>query len=176
MTWCAFDRAVLTVETQGVEGPVEHWRELRDAVHAEICEQAWNEDVGAFTQYYGGDELDASLLVMPTVGFLPGTDPRFLATVDAVNRVLRRGVLVDRYETKEHIDGLPPGEGSFLACSFWLVSALALIGGGDGVRELFEDPLKVRNGLGLLAEEYDPELDRMTVNFPQAFSHLALVE
>ena len=176
MTWVAFDRAVRSVETQGMEGPVEHWRELRDAIHAEICEKAWNAELGAFTQYYGGDELDASLLVMPTVGFIAGTDPRFLSTVDAINRTLREGVFVDRYETKEHIDGLPPGEGSFLACSFWLVSALAHAGRVDEAHELFEGLLVLRNEVGLLAEEYDASVGRMTGNFPQAFSHLALVE
>jgi glucoamylase len=176
LTWVAFDRAVRAVEEQGVEGPVERWRELRDQVHAEICDQGWNEKVGAFTQYYGGDELDASLLVMPTVGFLPGTDPRFVATVEAVNRTLRNGVLVDRYQTQEHIDGLPPGEGSFLACSFWLVSALALSGRVEEAHELFEGLLDLRNDVGLLAEEYDGGLGRMSGNFPQAFSHLALVE
>jgi glucoamylase len=176
MVWVAFDRAVRSVETQDLEGPVDHWRDLRDAMHAEICAQAWNEGLGAFTQYYGGEELDASLLVMPTVGFLPATDPRFLSTVDAINRTLREGVFVDRYQTKEHIDGLPPGEGSFLACSFWLVSALALAGRVDEATELFEGLLNLRNDVGLLAEEYDVEAGRMTGNFPQAFSHLALVE
>ncbi|MCW2570773.1 MAG: glycoside hydrolase 15-related protein, partial [Frankiales bacterium] len=176
MTWVAFDRAVRSVETQGLEGPVEHWRELRDAIHAEICDQAWNAKLGAFTQYYGGEELDASLLVMPTVGFISGTDARFLSTVDAINRTLRNGVLVDRYQTKEHIDGLPPGEGSFLACSFWLVSALAQAGRLEEAHELFEGLLNLRNDVGLLAEEYDANAGRMTGNFPQAFSHLALVE
>ncbi|MDX6198715.1 MAG: hypothetical protein QOJ79_1866 [Actinomycetota bacterium] len=176
MTWVAFDRAVRSVETHHLEGPVEHWRELRDAIHTEICAKAWNDGLGAFTQYYGGDELDASLLVMPTVGFLPATDPRFLSTVDAINGTLRSGVFVDRYQTKEHIDGLPPGEGSFLACSFWLVSALALAGRMDEATELFEGLLNLRNDVGLLAEEYDAEAGRMTGNFPQAFSHLALVE
>ena len=176
MSWVAFDRAVRAVEDYHAEGPVEHWRELRDRIHAEICDQGWNADLGAFTQYYGGAELDASLLVIPTVGFLPGDDPRFTSTVAAIERTLRRGVFVDRYETKEHIDGLPPGEGAFLACSFWLVSALALGGRVAEARELFEGLLELRNDVGLLAEEYDPERGRMTGNFPQAFSHLALVE
>ena len=176
MTWVAFDRAVRAVEDYGVDGPVERWRELRDRIHHDICTQAWSQELGAFVQYYGGTELDASLLVMPTVGFLPGTDPRFVSTVAAIERTLRRGVFVDRYQTKEHIDGLPPGEGAFLACSFWLVSALAL---GDRVDEacaLFEGLLELGNDVGLFAEEYDPDLERMTGNFPQAFSHLALVE
>jgi glucoamylase len=176
MTWVAFDRAVRSVEEHGMEGPVEHWRELRDQVHAEICAKGWNEELGAFTQYYGGTELDASLLVMPTVGFLPGTDPRFVSTVAAIERTLRHGVFVDRYQTSQDVDGLPPGEGSFLACSFWMVSALALSGRVDDARELFEGLLELRNDVGLLAEEYDGSLGRMTGNFPQAFSHLALVE
>jgi GH15 family glucan-1,4-alpha-glucosidase len=176
MTWVAFARAVRAVENHGVDGPVERWRELRDQVHAEICEKAWNDELQSFTQSYGGDELDASLLVMPTVGFLEGTDPRFLSTLAAIERTLRHGIFVDRYETREEIDGLPPGEGSFLACSFWLVSALALAGRVEEACQVFEELLALRNDVGLLAEEYDEKLDRMTGNFPQAFSHLALVE
>jgi glucoamylase len=176
MVWVAFDRAVRAVEEYGAEADPEHWRELRDAVHAEICEQGWNEEIGAFTQYYGGTEMDASVLVMPIVGFLPADDPRFVSTLEAVERVLRTGPFVERYQTEEHIDGLPPGEGAFLACSFWLVSALALVGREEEARELFEELLLLRNDVGLLAEEYDPDLKRMTGNFPQAFSHLALVE
>jgi glucoamylase len=176
MTWVAFDRAVRAVEEHGADGPVERWRELRDAVHAEVCAKAWNEDLQAFTQFYGSAELDASVLVMPTVGFLPGDDPRFLTTLDAIERTLRRGIFVERYQTREDIDGLPPGEGAFLACSFWLVSALALAGRRQEACALFEELLGLRNDVGLLAEEYDPTLERMTGNFPQAFSHLALVE
>jgi GH15 family glucan-1,4-alpha-glucosidase len=176
MTWVAFDRAVRAVEDFDAEGPVERWRELRDRIHAEVCTEGWSHDLGSFVQYYGGTELDAALLVMPTVGFLPATDPRFLSTLAAIERDLRRGVFVDRYQTKEHIDGLPPGEGAFLPCSFWLVSALALAGRVEEARELFEGLLELRNDVGLLAEEYDPDLSRMTGNFPQAFSHLALVE
>ncbi|MCW2725492.1 MAG: glycoside hydrolase family 15 protein [Frankiales bacterium] len=176
MVWVGFDRAVRSVEELGLDGPVERWRELRDEVHAEICEKGWNDEVGAFTQYYGGTEIDASLLVMPSVGFLPGDDPRCLATLDAIERTLRHGPFVDRYETKEQVDGLPPGEGSFLACSFWLVSALAHAGRVDEATKVFEELLDLRNDVGLLAEEYDADLGRMTGNFPQAFSHLALVE
>jgi GH15 family glucan-1,4-alpha-glucosidase len=176
MVWVAFDRAVRAVEEYGAPADPTRWRELRTAIHAEICEQGWNEEVGAFTQYYGGTDLDASVLVMPMVGFLPPDDPRFVSTLDAIERTLRTGPFVERYQTKEHIDGLPPGEGAFLACSFWLVSALALVGRLDEARELFEERLLLRNDVGLLAEEYDPDLQRMTGNFPQAFSHLALVE
>ena len=177
MAWVAFDRAVRAVEEFGADGEhLEHWRELRDRMHEEVCTKGWSEELGAFTQYYGGDDLDASVLVMPMVGFLPGDDPRFVSTVEAIERTLRTGPFVERYQTKEHIDGLPPGEGAFLACSFWLVSALAYIGRVDEAVELFEDLLALRNDVGLLAEEYDPDLGRMTGNFPQAFSHLALVE
>jgi len=176
MVWVAFDRAVRSCEELGLEGDVERWRALRDQVHAEVCALGWNADVGAFTQSYGGTALDASLLVMSRVGFLPGDDPRVVATIDAVSRELRHGPLVDRYVTVESVDGLEPGEGSFLACSFWLVEALALAGRVDEATALFEELLALRNDVGLLAEEYDGELGRMTGNFPQAFSHLALVD
>ena len=176
MVWVAFDRAVRAVEEFGVEHDADHWRELRARVHDEICDQGWNDELGAFTQYYGGAELDASVLVMPLVGFLPGDDPRIVSTVEAIERALRNGPFVQRYQTQEHIDGLPPGEGAFLACSFWLVSALAYVGRVDDARQLFEELLNLRNDVGLLSEEYDEELCRMTGNFPQAFSHLALVQ
>ena len=176
MVWVAFDRAVRMVEEHGREGPVEHWRALRDAVHAEVCEKGWNEEVKAFTQYYGGDALDASLLVLPSVGFLPGDDPRFVSTVEQVQATLQHGCFVDRYETTQEVDGLDPGEGAFLACSFWLVTALTYAGRVEEARALFEELLDLRNDVGLLAEEYDDKDGRMTGNFPQAFSHLALVE
>ncbi|MEO6205304.1 MAG: glycoside hydrolase family 15 protein [Mycobacteriales bacterium] len=176
MVWVAFDRAVRMVEEHGREGPVEHWRELRDKVHAEVCEQGWNEEVGAFTQYYGGTALDASLLVLPSVGFLSGEEPRFVSTLEKIQEHLQNGCFVDRYETTEDVDGLPPGEGSFLACSFWLVTALAHADRMDEARSLFAELLDLRNDVGLLAEEYDAKAGRMTGNFPQAFSHLALVE
>ena len=136
MVWVAFDRAVRMVEDHGREGPVEHWRELRDTVHTEICEQGWNEEAGAFTQYYGGTALDASLLVLPSVGFLPGDDPRVLSTLEKIQEHLQDGCFVDRYETTEDVDGLPPGESSFLACSFWMVTALAYAGRVDEARSL----------------------------------------
>ncbi|MDP3714725.1 MAG: glycoside hydrolase family 15 protein [Mycobacteriales bacterium] len=173
MVWVAFDRAVRAVEEHGLEGPVEHWRALRDRVHAEVCDKGWSETCQAFTQSYGSDALDASLLVMPLVGFLPGDDPRVLSTIDAICSTLRTGPLVARYETIEELDGLPPGEGSFLACSFWLVSALALAGRVGEATSLFEELCDLANDVGLLAEEHDGT--RMTGNFPQAFSHLALV-
>ena len=176
MAWVAFDRGVRTVEDHGVDGPVERWRALRDRIHAEVCERGWNPGVGAFTQYYGGTRLDAALLVLPAVGFLPGDDPRVVSTIAAIDARLRHGPLVDRYETTEDLDGLPPGEGSFLACSFWLVTALALSGQRAEAESLFAELLALTNHVGLLAEEYDGALARMTGNFPQAFSHLALVD
>ncbi len=176
MVWVAFDRAVRTAESFGLDGPVDRWRRLRDQVHAEVCDRGWNPAIGAFTQYYGGDTLDAALLVMPLVGFLPGDDPRVVSTVEVISARLRHGALVDRYETAEGTDGLPPGEGSFLACSFWLVSALALASRVEAATELFDELLALRNDVGLLAEEYDGRAGRMTGNFPQAFSHLALVD
>jgi GH15 family glucan-1,4-alpha-glucosidase len=174
MVWVAFDRAVKDVEEHGLDGDVELWRSLRDQVHAQVCEQAWNDDLKAFTQYLGGSTLDASVLVMASVGFLPGDDPRVVATIDAVSATLRHGCLVDRYESASGVDGLPEGEGSFLACSFWLVTALVLAGREEEGRGLFEDLLELRNDVGLLAEEHDGT--RMLGNFPQAFSHLTLVE
>jgi len=176
MVWVAFDRAVRAVEVLGHTGDVELWRRLRDEVHAEVCAFGWNAEVGSFTQYYGGTELDASVLIMSKVGFLAGDDPRMVSTIDAVCRTLRHGALVDRYVTHEDVDGLPPGEGSFLACSFWLVEALALAGRVEEATDLFEQLLDLRNDVGLLAEQYDADLGRMTGNFPQAFSHLALVD
>jgi GH15 family glucan-1,4-alpha-glucosidase len=176
MVWVAFDRAVKMVERFGFDGPVERWRALRDQVHAEVCEHGWNAESGAFTQYYGGTGLDAALLVVPSVGFLPGDDPRVVSTVDAVCARLRRGPLVDRYETADGVDGLPPGEGAFLTCSYWLVSALALTGRREQAHALFDELAGLANHVGLLAEEYDDVAQRMTGNFPQAFSHLAHVE
>jgi GH15 family glucan-1,4-alpha-glucosidase len=175
MVWVAFDRAVKDVEAYGLEGDVELWRRrLRDQVHAEVCEKGWSESRKSFVQAYGSEHLDASVLVMPAVGFLPADDPRMLATIEAINADLRFGCLVARYDTVQVTDGLPPGEGAFLACSFWLVSALALAGRIDEATELFEELLALRNDVGLLAEEHDGT--RMLGNFPQAFSHLALVD
>jgi glucoamylase len=180
MIWVAFDRAVRAVEEDGLPGPVEHWRDLRDQVREEVLAQAWNPDVGAFTQYYGGTELDASVLRLPAVGFLPGDDERMLATIEAIGRELKRGDLVDRYSTSESsdsasVDGLTGREGSFLMCSFWYVDALALSGRSDEAEAMFERLLELRNDVGLLAEEYDPHEQCFLGNFPQAFSHLALV-
>jgi glucoamylase len=180
MIWVAFDRAVRAVEEDGLPGPVQRWRELRDQVREEVLAKAWNPEVGAFTQYYGGTELDASVLRLPTVGFLPGDDERMLATIEAIGRELKHGDLVDRYSTSESsdsatVDGLSGREGAFLMCSFWYVNALALAGRQAEAEAMFERLLDLRNDVGLLAEEYDAQEQSFLGNFPQAFSHLALV-
>jgi GH15 family glucan-1,4-alpha-glucosidase len=175
MAWDAFDRAVLLAEQLGYDAPLEQWRTTRDAIHSEICAQAFNEKKNAFTQFYGSDQLDAALLLMTVVGFLPGNDPRVRSTVEAIERELMPDGLVLRYDTSKSSDGLPPGEGAFLACSFWMVSALKAVDRMDDARALFERLLTLRNDLGLLSEEYDVERQRLVGNFPQAFSHIALV-
>ncbi len=176
MAWVAFDRAVRMHEEYGYDGNVERWRALRDEVKQQVLTQGWSERKQAFTQYYGGDELDASILMMPLVGFLPATDPRMVSTVEAIQRELTVGGLLRRYRDEEGVDGLPPGEGVFLACSFWLVEVLVLQERSDEAHALFERLLALRNDVGLLAEEYDPAARQQLGNFPQAFTHLALVE
>jgi len=178
MAWVAFDRGIRIVEEFGREGPVDRWRAVRDEIQAEVIERGWSEKRQAFVQYYGSDELDASALMIPLVGFLPADDPRVVSTVDAIRRDLTYDGLVLRYLTDEDgdVDGLPAGEGVFLACSFWLAEVLALQGKRDEARELFERLLTLRNDVGLLAEEWEPRAGRLVGNFPQAFTHLALVE
>jgi GH15 family glucan-1,4-alpha-glucosidase len=177
MTWVAFDRAVRTVEQQGLDGPEDRWRELRDEIFAEVCERGFDEELGSFTQSYGSKELDASLLLLPLVGFLPATDPRIGGTIEAIERELLQDGLVLRYRTQEAgVDGLPPGEGVFLPCSFWLANCYELLGRHEEALALFERLAGLANDLGLLSEEYDPEAKRFLGNFPQAFSHLALIE
>jgi GH15 family glucan-1,4-alpha-glucosidase len=178
MAWVAFDRGIRIVEEFGREGPVDRWRAVRDEIQAEVIERGWSEKRQAFVQYYGSDELDASALMIPLVGFLPADDPRVVSTVDAIRRDLTYDGLVLRYHTDEDgdVDGLPAGEGVFLACSFWLAEVLALQGKRDEARELFERLLTLRNDVGLLAEEWEPRAGRLVGNFPQAFTHLALVE
>jgi GH15 family glucan-1,4-alpha-glucosidase len=175
MAWVAFDRAVKAVERYGASGPVDRWRQLRDEVHAEVCREGFDAHRNTFTQYYGSEELDASLLMISLVGFLPATDPRVVGTVTAIERELMWNGFVQRYVTKEHIDGLPPGEGVFLACTFWLADNYALQGRDDEAVQIFERLLSLRNDLGLLAEQYDPERKRQLGNFPQAFSHVMLI-
>jgi GH15 family glucan-1,4-alpha-glucosidase len=178
MAWLAFDRAVKLVEKCGCSGDqhVERWKKIRDQIHAQVCERGYNAAKRAFTQVYGSDALDASLLMMPLTGFLPATDERVRGTIEAIERELMQDGLVLRYRPQqEHVDGLPGREGVFLPCSFWLADCLHLIGRKKEARELFERLLTLRNDLGLLSEEYDPIDKRQLGNFPQAFSHVALV-
>jgi GH15 family glucan-1,4-alpha-glucosidase len=175
MAWVVFDRAVQIAERFALDGPVERWKQVRDEIHGEVCEQGYDRERNTFTQYYGSKELDASVLNIPLVGFLPGTDERVTGTIDAVWRELGRDGFVSRYSTAETDDGLPGDEGQFLACSFWLVSALARNGRAEEARSLFERLLGLSNDLGLLAEEYDVGHGRQVGNFPQAFSHLTLI-
>jgi GH15 family glucan-1,4-alpha-glucosidase len=177
MAWVAFDRAVRMHEEFGLMGPVDRWRALRAEIREEVLTRAWSHRKQSFTQSYDSDELDASSLLMPSVGFLDATDPRFTSTVDAIRRELTVDGLVQRYipQPDGEVDGIDAGEGVFLPCSFWLADALALQGRHDEARELFERLLDLRNDVGLLSEEYDPAARRQLGNFPQAFTHLALV-
>jgi len=175
MAWVAVDRAVKAVEQFHCPGPLERWRELRAAIHAEVCQQGFNPERNAFVQSYGAKELDASLLMIPLVGFLPAKDPRVRGTVEAIRQHLMRDGFVQRYDPNQSVDGLPPGEGAFLACTFWLADALVQMGRADKARPIFERLLALCNDVGLLAEEYDPHARRLVGNFPQAFSHVGLV-
>jgi GH15 family glucan-1,4-alpha-glucosidase len=178
MAWVAFDRAVRIIEEYGNESnapDAAHWRGLRDEVHAEVCAKAYDADRQTFVQAYGSSNLDAAALMMPLVGFLPATDERMRGTVAAIQRELTTDGFVARYTTGTTEDGLPPGEGVFLPCTFWLADSLALMGRIDEARALFERLLELRNDVGLLAEEYDPVAKRQLGNFPQAFTHVALV-
>jgi GH15 family glucan-1,4-alpha-glucosidase len=176
MAWVAFDRAARTVEEQGLDGPADRWRDLRDEIHEQVCEHGYDEQLRSFVQSYGSQELDASLLLLPLVGFLPASDSRVVGTIDAVERELLHDGLVLRYRTHTNdVDGLPPGEGVFLPCSFWLVDCYELLGRHEEAHALFERLVALSNDVGLLAEEYDPVSKRLLGNFPQAFTHLALV-
>jgi GH15 family glucan-1,4-alpha-glucosidase len=176
MAWVAIDRVIKSAEEFRLDGPLDHWRALRSRIHQDVCRNSFNSTLGTFVQSYGSAQLDASLLLMPLVGFLPPSDARVRGTVDAIERHLMVDGLVMRYNTKETVDGLPPGEGAFLACSFWLADNFILLGRRDDARRLFEHLLSLRNDVGLLAEEYDPTARRQLGNFPQAFSHVALVD
>ena len=175
MAWVAFDRAIRSAESFKLPGPVDHWRTIRDHIHNDICERGFDNEVVSFVRSYGSKELDASLLLLPALGFLPPEDPRIRATVEAIERELVVDGLVLRYDTQKSEDGLPAGEGFFLACSFWLVDAYLMLGRRDEAVALFERLLALRNDVGLLSEEYEPRSKRLVGNFPQAFSHLALV-
>ena len=175
MAWVAFDRAVRAIEMYGLEGPIDRWRAERDTIHQEVCARGVDPDRGCFVRAYDSTELDASLLLLPTVGFLPPDDRRIQATLEAVEADLFVDGFLRRYDTTRSDDGLPPGEGVFLACSFWLADAYVLSGRLDDARRLFERLLALRNDLGLLSEQYDTKAQRLVGNFPQAFSHIALV-
>ena len=174
MAWVAFDRAIKTVEEFGLPGPVDRWRKLRDTIHDEVCEKGWNEKIGAFTQSYGSDKLDASVLLVPLTGFLAPGDPRIQRTVEAIEKGLMKDGFILRYVT-EGSDGLRGDEGAFIACSFWFVDNLVLIGRRDDARDMFERLIAIRTDLGLMSEEYDIARGRLVGNFPQAFSHIGLV-
>ena len=175
MAWVAFDRAVRDVHAYGLEGPVDRWQELRDAIHAEVCATGFDAANNTFVQYYGASHLDASLLLIAQVGFLPPDDPRVRGTVDAIARALVVDGLVQRYSTDTDVDGLPAGEGSFLPCSFWLADALILTGRRKQGEALFERLVGLANDVGLMAEEYDARHRRMLGNYPQALTHMALI-
>ncbi|MFI8459098.1 glycoside hydrolase family 15 protein [Kitasatospora sp. NPDC085464] len=181
MAWVAVDRTIKLIEQTETEGPLERWRALREEIHADVCEKGYDPERNTFTQYYGGHELDASLLLIPQVGFLPADDKRVIGTIEAIQRELStEDGFVLRYPTHDesgnNVDGLSGHEGAFLACSFWLADDLAMIGRVQEARELFERLLSLRNDVGLLAEEWDPRLKRQVGNFPQAFSHVSLID
>ena len=175
MAWVAFDRAVKSIEQCGFKGPKERWEQLRGRICEEIIAKGYDAKRNTFVQYYGGSDLDASLLLIPQLGFLPPEDPRVIGTIEAIERELIVDGLVMRYPTHSGSDGLPAGEGAFLVCSFWLANSLALIGRREDAVALFERLLALRNDLGLLAEEYDPRAKRFLGNFPQAFSHIGVI-
>lgn len=175
MAWVALDRALKAVEGGHHEGPLDRWRKLRDEIHRDVCKHSFNPQRNAFVQYYGADTLDAASLIIPLVGFLPAHDARVVGTVEAIRRELTSDGLVMRYRSEANIDGLPAGEGVFLPCSFWLVDNLVMAGRYDEARQLFERLASLCNDVGLLSEEYDPVSRRLLGNFPQAFTHVSLV-
>jgi GH15 family glucan-1,4-alpha-glucosidase len=175
MAWVAFDRSIKSAEKYKLSAPLERWRKVRNDIHNDVCGRGFDEELCSFVRAYGSKELDASLLLLPAIGFLPPDDPRIIGTIEAIERELMGDGLVRRYDTGKSDDGLPPGEGMFLACSFWLVDAYIMIGRRDDAVRLFEHLLSLRNDVGLLSEQYEPGSRRLVGNFPQAFSHLALV-
>jgi GH15 family glucan-1,4-alpha-glucosidase len=176
MAWVAVDRALKDAETFELDCPHDVWCDLRDRIHEDVCRKGYDPELGCFVQAYGSKLLDASLLMIPLVGFLPADDPRVRGTIECIEKRLMSNGFVMRYDTAGTDDGLPPGEGAFLACSFWLVDCLMLLGRQGDARALFSHLISLRNDLGLLAEEYDPRLGRQVGNFPQAFSHVAMVD
>ena len=177
MAWVAIDRAIKTAEEYGMQAPLAQWKEARKEIHEQVCDEGFNPSLGSFTQYYGSDQLDASLLMIPLMGFLPAHDPRVRGTIEAIERDLVEGGFVLRYRTADtgEVDGLSGREGAFLACSFWLADCLTMLGRDHDARQLLDRLMGLRNDLGLLSEEYDPVAGRLVGNFPQAFSHVSLV-
>jgi GH15 family glucan-1,4-alpha-glucosidase len=175
MAWVAFDRAIKDAEQDGLEGPIERWRQLRDAIHTQVCDNGFDPHSNSFVQSYDSTHLDASLLLIPQVGFLPPEDSRVIGTIAAIERNLMVDGLVMRYSTATKVDALPAGEGAFLPCSFWLADSYLLTGRRQEAEAMFERLLALGNDVGLFAEEYDPHAKRMLGNFPQALTHMALV-
>ena len=173
--WTAIDRAIKFSEATGEDVPLDRWRAARDEIHAEVLAKGYDAERNTFVQYYGGSGLDASLLLIPISGFLPADDPRVLGTIDAIQQEICEGPFVWRYSTEDGVDGLAGGEGAFLICSFWLVSALATAGRVEEAERNLEQLTALRNDVGLLSEEYDPQSKRLLGNFPQAFSHIGLL-
>jgi GH15 family glucan-1,4-alpha-glucosidase len=175
LTWVAFDRGVKSVETFGFEAPVQKWRALRDAIHRDVCDKGFDPAQNSFVESYGSPLLDASILLLPSVGFLPASDSRVRGTLEAIERFMMRDGFVLRHDPREESDEKQPIEGAFLACSLWLADAWLLAGEIDRAQALFDRVVGVANDLGLLAEEYDPGEKRQTGNFPQALTHIALI-
>jgi GH15 family glucan-1,4-alpha-glucosidase len=175
MAWVAADRTVKAIEQFGLPGDASRWKKMRDEIHADVCQRGFSKKQNGFVQYYGAEETDASLLMIPLVGFLPPSDPRVRGTVELVERTLLRDGFVDRYHTQVSIDKLPEHEGAFLPCCFWLADNYCLLGRRDEARQYFERLAGLANDVGLMAEEYDPVGKRLLGNFPQAFTHVALI-
>jgi GH15 family glucan-1,4-alpha-glucosidase len=175
MAWVGVDRAVKAIERHGLDGPLEKWQNLRERIRDDILRRGYDPQLGAFTQFYGSGAVDAALLLIPMVGFLPAHDPRVLGTITQIEKTLVEDGLVYRYRPQVEVEGVSGGEGAFLPCSFWLADNYLMSGRREEARQLFERLLDLRNDLGLLSEEYDPKAGRMLGNFPQAFTHVSLV-
>jgi GH15 family glucan-1,4-alpha-glucosidase len=175
MAWVAMDPMIKEVEEFGCPGHLDRWREVRDEIHREVCTRGFDSELNSFVQYYGSKKVDASLLMLPLVGFLPATDPRMRGTIAAIEKQLMHDGFLYRYPTRRGVDGLPPGEGVFLACTCWFADNLALLGRREEAVKVLERLLALRNDVGLMSEQYDPKTGRMLGNFPQAFSHIALI-